>query len=51
MGEAARPTCSKRNGVGTSAGTMDDPDRLKGADGKINITTSDKTNKTPILVN
>ena len=29
---------------------MGDADRLEGAEGKIDITTPDKTNKTPILV-
>ncbi len=54
MGNAAGPGYSKRDGTGTSARTsartIDDADGSEGAEGKIDITLSDKTNKTPILI-
>ncbi len=55
MGNAAKLGCSERNsagtGVGTSAGmrgNVDKPEREKGK--VVDITMSDKINKTPILV-
>lgn len=55
MGNAARPRYSKKDGVGTSAGTgartRSDADGPEGAEDKVDITTIDKTNKIPLLVN
>ena len=50
MGDAAGPGYSEGNGVGTGVKTMGDTDGSKGAKSKVDITTPDKTNKTPILV-
>ncbi len=54
MGDAARPSCSEGNGAGTgartSAKTRRDVDGPEKVVSKVDITTSDKTNKTLILV-
>ena len=50
MGDVAGPSYNERDGARTGAETMDDADGPKGAEGKIDIITPDKTNKTPILV-
>lgn len=59
MGEAAEPGCNEVDSAGTNVwtdsagtagtGTMDD-DGPERAEGKVDITTLDKTNKTPILI-
>ena len=51
VGYIAGPDSSKMDGFWISTGTMNDTDMPEGAEGKVDITTSDKTNKTPILVN
>ena len=48
MGVAAEPGCSNAR---DSAMTMGDADGPKRAEGMVDITTPDKTNKTPILLN
>ena len=48
--DAAGPGCSEGDGAKTGAKIMGDTDGPEGAEGKVNITTPDKTNKTPILV-
>ncbi len=51
VGDAARPGCSTGDGVGTGAGTdagaRGDVDGPEAAEGKVDITTPDKT---PIIV-
>ena len=49
MGDAG-PRCSEADGAGTCAGTIGDADGPEGVEGKVDIITPDKTNKTPILV-
>ena len=44
------PNCSKKDGAGTGARTIDDANGPEEVEGKIDITMSGKTNKTPILV-
>ncbi len=55
MDNAARPGCNKGDdtgtGAGTGAGTRDDMDGREGVKDKVDIITSDKTNKTSILLN
>lgn len=51
MDEIIQPGYNKGNNIGTDARIMDDINRLEGAKDKINITTPDKTNKSPILIN
>ncbi len=54
MGDTARPGYSAgdgaETGVGTDAGARGDADGPEGVIGKVDITTPDKTNKTPILI-
>ena len=50
MGDAAGPSYSEGDNAKTIARTMDNADGLERAEDKIDITTPDKTNKTPILV-
>ncbi len=54
VGDATRPGCrtgdGARTGAETSARARGDMDRPEVAEGKVDITTPDKTNKTPILV-
>ncbi len=58
VGDVVGPGCSAGNGAGTGAGTgagmgagaRGDADGPEGAVGKVDITTPDKTNNTPILV-
>ena len=50
MSDVAESGYNKGDGVGTGAGTMDNANEPKGAEGKIDITTPNKTNKTLILV-
>ena len=50
MSDAAGLDCSEGNGAETSAKTIDDADRSEGLEGKVNITTPNKTNKILILV-
>ena len=50
MGDTAGPGCSKGDGAETGAGMISNVDGPKGVEGKIDITISDKTNKTPILI-
>ena len=50
MGDAAVPSCSKGDGTRTGAGTMSNAYGPEGAESKVDITTSDKTNKTLMLV-
>ena len=50
MGDAIGPGYSERDMTGTGTWTIDDADGLEGAEGKIDIIMSDKTNKLPILV-
>lgn len=48
--DAAGPGCSKRDDTRTGVGTMGNADEPEGTKGKVDITTLDKTNMTPILV-
>ena len=50
MNNTAGPGCSERDNARTNTRMIGDADRSEGAEGKIDITKSDKTNKTPILV-
>lgn len=53
MDDVTGPSYSKRNGAGTCARIIGDTDRLDGpeeAKDKVDITMSDMTNKTPILI-
>lgn len=50
MGDVTRLGYSERDNAGIGAGTMSDADGLERVKGKLDITTPDKTNKTPILV-
>ena len=50
MSNGAGPGCYNKDGAGTDTGTMDDVDRSEKAEGKVDITILDKTNKTPTLV-
>ncbi len=50
MGDAAGVNCSAEDDAGTGAGARGDADGPEAAEGKIDITMPDKTNKTLILV-
>lgn len=54
MADIAGLHCSELDGVSTGTGTTDartiDDDRLEGVEGKVDITTLDKTNKILILI-
>lgn len=50
MGDVAGPGCNEGDSTGSDARTGGDVHRLERAKGKLDITTSDKTNKMPILV-
>ena len=51
MGDAAGPSSNKGDGADIGIGMIGDADRQEGAEGKVDITMPDKTNKTSILVN
>lgn len=48
--DAAGPECSKRDDTRTGAMMIGNADEPEGIKGKVDITTLDKTNMTPILV-
>ncbi len=62
MSNAAWPSCNEGNGAGIGTGigartgtgtgvrTKDDTEGLEGMEDKVDIITSNKTNKSPILV-
>ena len=49
-GNAAKQSCSKRNGVEINAKTIGRVNRLEEVKGKIDITILNKANKTVILI-
>ena len=50
MNNVARPSCSKKDDTKIGAGTIGDADGPEGAEGTVDITKPDKTNKICILV-
>ena len=50
MSDIAGPDYSKEDDAKTDAGMIDDTNRPEGAKSKVDITMSDKINKTPIIV-
>ena len=50
MGDTFRPDCSDGDSTQIGTWTMDDADGPKRVEGKVDITTPNKPNKTPILI-
>ncbi len=54
VADVAKSGCNEEDGIGMSVGTgtrtRGNTNRLEGLESKIDITTPDKTNKTPILI-